>query len=164
MLCLRSLVLIATIAFSADASSMEAGVDSQQIVISQNITLQGSKNSYGAEVQAGAQLFLKNVNRAGGVYGRRITVRTLDDDNQSSRAEANTKKLIDEGAFAMFGSIEGGPSTAVMKAAAAKNVPFFGPMAGSPELRRPHQQLVFLVRPEHREEFRSLIGSGARGL
>lgn len=95
------------------------------------------------------------------MYGRRITLRTLDDDNQSARADANTKLLIDDGAFVMFGSIEGGPSTAVMKAAAARDVPFFGPMAGSPELRRPHQQLVFPVRAEHREEFRSLIKYGA---
>ena len=159
---LKVLFLMASAAFSFHAHSLEAGVDSQQIIIGQNITLQGGKNNYGVEVQAGVQILLKNVNQAGGVHGRRITLRTLDDDNQSAKAEANTKQLIDDGAFIMFGSIEGGPSTAVMRAATAKKVPFFGPMAGSPELRRPHQQLVFPVRAEHREEFISLIRYGAR--
>ena len=57
----------------------------------------------------------------------------------------------------MFGSIEGGPSTAVMKAALDLNVPFFGPMAGSPTLRTPYQPLVFPVRAEHKAEFRALL-------
>jgi branched-chain amino acid transport system substrate-binding protein len=48
-----------------------------------------------------------------------------------------------------------------MKAAIEKQVPFFGPMAGSPELRRPHDPLVFPVRAEHREEFRALVRYGA---
>lgn len=65
MLHLKCLALIATIAFTSSAFSTETGVDSQQIIIGQNITLQGGKNSYGVEVQAGAQLLFKNVNRAG---------------------------------------------------------------------------------------------------
>ena len=158
---LKTMVLMASTALSFYAHGVEPGIDRQQIIIGQNITLQGGKNKYGVEVQAGIQLLLKDVNTAGGVYGRKITVRTLDDDNQAAKAEANTKQLIDDGAFVIFGSIEGGPSTAVMKAANAQKVPFFGPMAGSPELRRPHQQLVFPVRAEHREEFISLIRYGA---
>lgn len=34
-------------------------------------------------------------------------------------------------------------------------------MAGSPELRRPHQSMVYPVRAEHREEFRALVRCGA---
>jgi ABC-type branched-subunit amino acid transport system substrate-binding protein len=44
-----------------------------------------------------------------------------------------------------------------MKVATEAKVPFFGPMAGAPALRRPHQPLVFPVRAEHREEFRALL-------
>ena len=62
----------------------------------------------------------------------------------------------------LFGSIEGGPTTAVMQAAAESGVPFMGPMAGLPGLRRPHQGLVFPVRAEHRDEFRALMLHGHR--
>lgn len=141
--------------------AVDAGVEPQQIIVGQNITLQGGKNNYGVEVQAGVQIVFNEVNRLGGVNGRRITLRTLDDDNQSAKATANAQSLIDSGAFILFGSIEGGPSTAVMKVAAERKVPFFGPMAGSPELRRPNQDMVFPVRAEHREEFRALIKYGA---
>lgn len=85
-------------------------------------------------------------------------VTTLDDDNQPAKAEANARALVErDKVFILFGSIEGGPSTAVMKAATDLGVPLFGPMAGSPTLRRPHQPLVFTVRAEHREEFRALM-------
>jgi branched-chain amino acid transport system substrate-binding protein len=134
------------------------GVTPRQILIGQNITLQGGKNDYGTAVQDGIQVYLQTINARGGVNGRQIVLKTLDDDNQTSRAEAHARQLVEKDkVFILFGSIEGGPSTAVMKAAVDLKVPFFGPMAGSPTLRRPHQPLVFPVRAEHREEFRALM-------
>jgi ABC-type branched-subunit amino acid transport system substrate-binding protein len=134
------------------------GVSADKIVIGQSITLQDGKNDYGNAVQAGVQTYLKSVNSRGGVNGRQIVLKTLDDDNKTDKAEANAMQLVEKDkVFMLFGSIEGGPSTAVMKAANKLSVPFFGPMAGSPTLRRPHQPLVFPVRAEHREEFKALI-------
>ena len=133
----------------------------RKLLIGQSITLQGGKNDYGVAVTDGIKACLDQINSAGGVHGRRIVLRTLDDQNSSAQAEANARKLISEhAAFVLFGSIEGGPSTAMMKAAIEMKVPFFGPMAGSPGLRRPHQPLVFPVRAEHREEFRALMQYG----
>lgn len=145
----------------ATVASAEPGVNATEIVLGQNITLQGGKNKYGVEVLAGITVLLEDVNRNGGVNGRRLVLRTLDDENQTAKAEANARQLVDAGAFILFGPIEGGPSTAVMKVAAEKQVPLFGPMAGSPELRRPHQPMVYPVRAEHREEFRTLVNYGA---
>jgi ABC-type branched-subunit amino acid transport system substrate-binding protein len=133
-----------------------------ELVIGQTLTLQGGKNGYGTDALAGVRVMFEAVNRAGGINGRRLALRTLDDDNQAAQAESNARKLVAEGAFVLFGSIEGGPSTAVMKAAIDTGTPFFGPMAGSPSLRRPKQPLVFPVRAEHREEFRALIAYGVR--
>lgn len=136
----------------------ERGVGANEVLIGQNITLQGGKSLYGAEVQAGITAMLDAVNKSGGVFGRRLVLRTLDDDNKAASAEANAKKLVDDGVFMLFGSVEGGPSTAVAAVATAAQVPFLGPLAGSPSLRRPHLPMVFPVRAEHREEFRALMG------
>ena len=137
------------------------GVTKNQILVGQSITLQGGKNDYGMAVQDGIQTYLNLVNSRGGVNGRQIVLKTLDDDNKGNQAETNARQLVEQDkVFILFGSIEGGPSTAVMKAAVDLKVPFFGPIAGSPTLRRPHQPLVFPVRAEHREEFRALLGYG----
>jgi ABC-type branched-subunit amino acid transport system substrate-binding protein len=152
--------LFATVALMLAATAQGAdGVSPQQILIGQNITLQGGKNDYGSAVLAGVQTYLDGVNSRGGVNGRQVVLKTLDDDNKPGTAESNARQLVEQDkVFLLFGSIEGGPSTAVMKAATELKVPFFGPMAGSPTLRRPYQALVFPVRAEHREEFRVLIG------
>lgn len=146
------------LALAGLSASAEPGVEPRRLLIGQTLTLQGGRNDYGLAVQEGVAAYLKGVNAQGGVAGRQLVLRVLDDDNQATRAEANARTLIDQdGVFLLFGSIEGGPSTAVMKVAAERQVPFFAPMAGSPTLRRPHQPMVFPVRAEHREEFRALL-------
>ncbi|MCC2674495.1 MAG: braC1 [Ramlibacter sp.] len=140
------------------AAAPADGVTRTTLLIGQTITLQAGKNAYGVAVQDGIAAYLKVANEQGGVHGRQILLKTLDDDNSGTKAEANARDLVQkEKAFILFGSIEGGPSTAVMKAAVDLKVPFFGPMAGSPTLRRPHQPLVFPVRAEHRDEFKALL-------
>jgi branched-chain amino acid transport system substrate-binding protein len=145
----------------ARAAPLNAGVSARDIVIGQTITLQDGKNAHGVATLDGVRLYVDALNAKGGVHGRQLTLRVLDDKNTAAQAEANAKQLIDEGAFLLFGPIEGGPSTAVAKVASAMNVPLFGPMAGPPTLRRPHLPMVFPVRAEHREEFRALMKHGA---
>jgi branched-chain amino acid transport system substrate-binding protein len=151
-------LLAACLFFCVPWASAADGVTGGQILVGQSITLQGGKNEYGAAVLAGAQAYFDAVNKRGGVNGRKILLKTLDDDNSTDKAKANALQLVaQDKVFVLFGSIEGGPSTAVMKVASEARVPFFGPMAGSPSLRRPHQPMVFPVRTEHREEFRALL-------
>jgi ABC-type branched-subunit amino acid transport system substrate-binding protein len=150
---MAALLLLGTVAVQA-----EDGVAQKQILIGQTLTLQRGANDYGVAVSEGVAAALDQANRAGGVLGRQIVLKTLDDDNQTTLAEVNARRLVaQEKVFLLFGPIEGGPSTAVMKVAIEQNVPLFGPMAGSPTLRTPHQPLVFPVRAEHKEEFRALM-------
>ena len=136
---LRALTLLAAglTALAPLQSHATDGVTGNQIVIGQTIALQGGKNDYAKAVLDGIQAHLAAVNKKGGVAGRTLVLKTLDDDNNAAKAEANARQLVDqERVYILFGSIEGGPSTAVMKVAIEKSVPFFGPMAGSPGFRR----------------------------
>ena len=139
------------------ARAADPGVSARELLIGQSIALQDGKNTYGVEAQAGIAAAIDPVNADGGVFGRRLVLRTLDDANNSARAESHARQLVDAGVFMLFGSIEGGPSSAIAAVAEAAGVPFFGPMAGSPGLRRPPLRMVFPVRAEHRDEFRALI-------
>jgi ABC-type branched-subunit amino acid transport system substrate-binding protein len=136
------------------------GVTDNTIVLGQNLSLQGGKNAYGVAAAEGMKLYIDQVNASGGVFGRKIVTRILDDDNKADKAEANARQLVADGAFILFGAIDGASSTAVMKVANELKVPFFGPMAGPPGLRSPHQPLVFPVRAEHQDEFRALMDWG----
>jgi branched-chain amino acid transport system substrate-binding protein len=152
--------LAAALSLGFGLGHAENGVTNTEIVLGMNLSLNGGKNNYGVAAAQGMKLYFDSVNAAGGVNGRKIVQRILDDEDKSAKAEANARKLVEEGAFILFSAIDGGSSTAVMKVANETGVPFFGPMAGPPILRVPHQPLVFPVRAEHKDEFRALIGWG----
>jgi branched-chain amino acid transport system substrate-binding protein len=76
----------------------QAGVSAAEIVIGQSITLQNGQNAYGVEVQAGIQTYLKQLNANGGVHGRRVVLRSLDDLGQAKSAESNARELVAQGA------------------------------------------------------------------
>lgn len=151
------LALAACCQMPARAAGPAPAVTAQQLVVGQVVSLEGGRNELGVAARQGVEAALQVVRANGGIQGRQLVVRALDDQAQPEQSRAQARRLIDEGVFLLFGSVEGGPSTAVMEVATAAGVPFFGPMAGSPGLRRPHQPLVFPVRAEHRDEFRVLL-------
>ncbi len=143
------------------AGNPMAGISATQILLGQTISLENAKNDYAVAIRQGIEAAMQQINATGGVAGRRLQIKVMDDHAKPAEAAANARQLVADGVFALFGPIEGGPSTAVMAVANELGVPLFGPMAGSPGLRRPLQPLVFPVRAEHREEFRALLNHGA---
>lgn len=149
--------LIAAIVTTCSLLAIPAHSFAQDIVIGQSISLQDGKNAYGTGAMQGIQLYFKIANEAGGIGGRKLVLKTLDDKGKAAVAEENARKLLADGATILFGSIEGGPSMAVAKVAQEKKVALFGPMAGAPGLRQPHKPYIFPVRAAHRSEFRKLL-------
>ena len=158
---MRALALLTGLALAL-AARAEPGVSATEIVIGQSISLNDGKNGYGVAAHEAMRMVLDKVNANGGVHGRRIVLRTLDDHDKGSEAEVNARQLTAAGIFALFGTIEGGPSTAVAQVATETGTPFIGPMAGSPVLWRPHSPMVFPVRAEHRAEFQALLSWAAQ--
>ena len=58
-----------------------------------------------ASRSSGAQHALRPLNARGGINGRLIELRTLDDGYEPDRCDANTEKLIDDDVFALFGYV-----------------------------------------------------------
>lgn len=156
----QAVATVVAVVMSGSTLAADPGLSNTEIVIGNTLTLQNGKNAYGTAAHTGMKVYFDALNAAGGVNGRKIVLRTLDDDNKTATAESNARKLVQEGAFILFGPVEGGPSTAVANVASELKVPLFGPMAGPPSLRRPLQPMVFPVRAEHRDEFRALMGWG----
>lgn len=151
------------IAFAGVFASMAAAAPSvwaqdRTILVGQTIALTGGPSEHGKAVLAGASAYLEKVNASGGIAGRRIVLKTLDDGGDGKRAAENTARLADEDkVVAIFGGIEGGPCVASMKVATDRKVPLVACMAGSPELRDPFQRYAFPVRAAHYEEFARLV-------
>src|ERR1700704_5344219 len=77
------------------------GVTARSIVLGQSAALTGPAQQLGIEMRDGAMAYFDYVNAQGGVGGRQIVLKTLDDGYEPDRAEKNTRTLIDkEQAFA----------------------------------------------------------------
>jgi branched-chain amino acid transport system substrate-binding protein len=129
-----------------------------QIELGQSIALTGGLAEHGKAVQRGAMLHFDQVNASGGIAGLRINLKSLDDEGKADKAAENVRKLIEkDNVLAIFGGIEGGPCTRTLKIAVELKTPFIACMAGSPEMREPHDEHVFTVRAPHFAEFEHII-------
>ena len=129
------------------------GVTDSQIVLGQSVALTGPAAELGKDMQTGAMLYFNHVNKAGGVNGRKIVLKTLDDGYEPPRAVENTKKLInDEKVFALFGYVGTPTSAASMPVFTDAKVPFVGAFTGAESLRAPFNRQIFNVRASYFDE------------
>ncbi|MGL4232792.1 MAG: ABC transporter substrate-binding protein, partial [Casimicrobium sp.] len=105
--------------------------------------------------------YFNRINASGGINGQPIKLISLDDGGDAKRTVENAKKLIGDGAVALFGMIEGGPCTALLPVVSEARVPLIACMAGSPQLRDPFNRYVFPVRAAHLDEFAALLTAAA---
>src|SRR6266496_3350000 len=148
-------IFVAAFAFAANA---DPGVTSTSILIGQSAAFTGPASELGTEMRAGAMAYFQAVNAAGGVNGRKIELRSVDDGYEGDRAAANTKKLIDEGVFLLFGYVGTPTSNASKPIFTAAKVPFVGPFTGAESLRNPLNRYIFNIRASYYDETEKLVG------
>jgi branched-chain amino acid transport system substrate-binding protein len=140
------------------APAADPGISPTTIVIGQSAAFSGPASELGTEMRAGALAYFQAVNAAGGVNGRKIDLRSLDDGYESDRAAANTKKLIDDGVFLLFGYVGTPTSNASKPIFTAARVPFVGPFTGAESLRNPLNRYIFNVRASYYDETEKIVG------
>jgi branched-chain amino acid transport system substrate-binding protein len=154
---MKRLFLAAAAAMAATFASAQ-GVTDTQVVLGQSVALTGPAQQLGLDMQLGATLYFNRVNAQGGVNGRRIVLKTLDDGYESTRAAENTKKLInDEKVFALFGYVGTPTSQASLPIFTEARVPFVGPFTGAELLRSPVNRYIFNVRASYYDETEAIV-------
>jgi branched-chain amino acid transport system substrate-binding protein len=149
--------IIAALALFA-GSAFAQGVTDSQVVLGQSVALSGPAEQLGKDMQLGASLYFNAVNANGGVNGRKIVLKTLDDGYEATRAAENTKKLIHEDrVFALFGYVGTPTSAASLPIFTEARVPFVGPFTGAELLRNPVNPLVFNVRASYYDETEAIV-------
>jgi ABC-type branched-subunit amino acid transport system substrate-binding protein len=152
-------VLAAVLAsLAVAAAAADPGISPTTILIGQSAAFSGPASELGTEMRAGALAYFQAVNAAGGVNGRKIELRSLDDGYESDRAAANTRKLIDDGVFLLFGYVGTPTSNASKPIFTAARVPFVGPFTGAESLRNPLNRYIFNIRASYYDETDKLVG------
>ena len=123
-----------------------------KIILGQSAAFTGPAAQLGIQFYQGAKLHFDHVNAQGGVDRRQIEIRKLDDGYEPDRCAENTRKLIDDDVFALFGYIGTPTSLAALPLFTKARVPFFAPFTGAMGLRQPFNRYAFHVRASYNDE------------
>jgi len=153
---IRALVTAGALALAT--SALAQGVTNTEILLGQSAALTGPAADLGKDMRDGAMLYFDLVNANGGVYGRRIVLKTRDDGYEPPRAVANTKAFINEDrVFALFGYVGTPTSVAALPIFTEAKVPFVGPFTGAEALRHPVNPFIFNVRASYFDETEAIV-------
>jgi ABC-type branched-subunit amino acid transport system substrate-binding protein len=130
---------------------------SNRIVLGQSAALSGPAAALGTQFRQGALLHFERLSAKGGVNGRQIELQSLDDGYEPDRCAENTRKLIEGGAFALFGYIGTPTSLAALPLATQAKTPFFAPFTGAEALRTPFNRYAFHVRASYFDETAEIV-------
>ncbi len=144
--------LIRRAAATGVALSLPAWAQSERIVLGQSAAFSGPAAELGLQMNQGARLVFDQVNASGGIGGRQIELRTLDDGYEPDRCKANTEKFINDGVFALFGYVGTPTCVAALPVINESRTPFLGPFTGAEVLREPFSRYVFHVRASYYDE------------
>jgi branched-chain amino acid transport system substrate-binding protein len=122
----------------------------------------GASGGLGTELYRGSMACFEDVNRQGGVHGRKIVVRAYDDGYNPLPAIENTVRLIEkDDAFVLFDYV-GTPTVTrtlpLLKRYEKRNAILFCPFTGAePHRRPPYDDFVFNLRTSYRRETEELV-------
>lgn len=134
----------------------ETGVTENRIVIGQSIGLSGPVAAVAQDIAAGLAAYVARANKSGGVLGRHLELKTLDDGFAPPRTGENAKALATE-AFVLAAPL-GTPHTAeLLKVSATTGTPVMCPFTGAERLRAEPNRLLFHIRAGYRDEVEKMV-------
>lgn len=113
---IAAFALAGAIILHADAASVvpAAGVFAHKIVVASLLDLSGPLGAEGQAIRNGLSMAFDEINRKGGINGRKIELKVEDTGYDPRKAQAEAEKLADEGVFAVLCSNGTPPVSASM--------------------------------------------------
>lgn len=147
--------LLALPSFSARA---ETGVTDEQILFGHTGILSGPLGGQINLMLGGAELAFAEAARGGGVYGRRVRVRALDDELKPDNAVANVKRLLDtDKVFAFFGNVGSATTAATAPLLKQAGAPSIAGYAVADSAREKARGASYFVRASLGREAEALV-------
>jgi branched-chain amino acid transport system substrate-binding protein len=110
-----------------------AGGETGQIVIGYYGDLTGRTSNFGVSTRNGVLMAADEINKAGGINGRQITILSEDDEGRPEKAATVVTKLIDQDrVIALLGEVASGNSLAAAPKAQSAHVPMISPSSTNP--------------------------------
>jgi branched-chain amino acid transport system substrate-binding protein len=156
----KRVILLCVVLAAVGASTVGArplatpGVSSTEIKLGGSVPLSGEASVSG-NVARGAEYYFKYVNDHGGVFGRKISYKYLDDAYDPGRAVQNTMRLVQQdGVFAMFNTLGTNNNLAIRKYLNDTGVPQLFVASGATTFGRDYKKYPWTIGyiPTYSEE------------
>lgn len=157
---IRDSAVLATVAgalFLVPAQA-EPGVSKDNITFGQIAAMTGPAQALGQGMREGLLAAFAELNAKGGVNGRTLALKTIDDGYEPERTVAAMKAMLGEDAvFAFTGPVGSPTAKAAQPLATEAKVPFIGAFSGAEFLRNPYNRYVVNVRASYFQEAEAWI-------
>lgn len=162
LLIVIAMALLAGACTSADEAdstrSGPPGVTATEIRLGSSLALTGHAAYLGIQTLRGAQAYIRSINDAGGVHGRRITIKAKDDSYDPPRCLANTQEFIIENDILALFCYVGTPTTVkALPLVEEAKVPLIGMFTGANGLREPFNRYVVNIRASYYQETETTV-------
>lgn len=160
---MKVILITRRLAIAAAASMLSMAVAAQDIKLGFNGDLSASPSAQsGAAGVLGIQAAIEDINAAGGVLGRKLTLVIRDDQSQPPRSIQNMSDLIDnEKVVAVFGPTNSGNAMAWKHIPNQKKIISMGMIGGGTDITRPvsagADNYMFRVSMVDREQVAGLM-------
>jgi branched-chain amino acid transport system substrate-binding protein len=130
---MRSLRVVAAAAlFLAVACSKK---ESSEILIGHVASLTGSEATFGQSTDNGIKLAFDELNKAGGVKGKKLVLKTLDDQGKPEEAQvAATRLIVNEKVQLLIGEVASSRSLAMGPVAEKNKIPMISTASTNPKV------------------------------
>lgn len=117
----------------------------QDFVIGVIAGLTGHGAPYGAGIKQGAEMAVDEINRAGGIRGRKVRLQVIDDASEPARSAIAMRRLISTGADVIVGGWGSAQVLAHLDFAEQSAMPYIVVGATNPRVTRAGNRWVFRV-------------------
>jgi ABC-type branched-subunit amino acid transport system substrate-binding protein len=146
------------VALSGAVVGQTPGVTARTILLGQSAAFSGPAAQLGIQMNIGTKAYFDHINAQGGVFGRKIVLKTRDDRYEGNLCVENTKKFIEEDKVFALISYVGTPTTAAaMPIFTEAKVPLIGPFTGAESLRTPVNRYIFNIRASYYDETEKIV-------
>ncbi len=133
------------------------GITSTSMLLCASNAESGPAMFLGKEYTKGFKAVFLQVNKNGGINGRKIELEVLDDGYEPDRAIENTEKFVKSGCFLLTGYVGTPTSKAALPVGEKAGLPYFFPFTGAEFLRNPVRPLVFNLRASYFMETEEMV-------
>jgi ABC-type branched-subunit amino acid transport system substrate-binding protein len=155
---IKAAILSLGLLISASVFAGDSGVRDTEILIGSSAVLTGPLGPQVTDYTAGSNLYFDAINASGGIFGRKLVYKPMDDGFDVKRSVENTRKMVlEDKVFLLYNSTGTANTAAILPLLSETKTVTFGPVTGASTFRDNYNRYLFNVRASYAHEAQRIV-------